>query len=596
MHRWAATHVVRRARRAPLRAHRRDGRHHGIENAPRLRRSAIHAQTSVRNGQGGRVILVTEALPLFPSAIAEWIPVAKAAGFFLATFVLEDVAAVGAGLLLAAGGISWPAAFVACFLGIWMGDAGLYALARYAGRGWFARSSLRRFTTKVAESERWFSERGTPILIFSRLVPGARLPTYLAAGFLRVPLPRFLLITGVASCVWTVAILFLAQTFGERLTNWLGTYKHAGLLLVGVGVLLFATLQLLRRVFVDFNFRRFMARLSRWRHWEFWPAWVFYPPVGIYCAWLALKYRGLTVPTAANPGIFSGGIVGESKMATLKELFSTSPEFTAEAEMIAGDTLAARLRSLDEIRTRLGLDFPFILKPDVGQRGAGIKLIRSAEQAETYLRQTSASLVAQCYAAGPHEAGVFYYRFPHEACGHIFAITEKLFPILVGDGKSTVTELIWRDPRDRFMADKYLQRFSRRQGDVLALGEELKLVEAGNHAQGCIFRDGKRLCTPALTESIDAISQKLTGFFIGRYDIRYSSEEALRGGRNFQIIELNGAASEATSIYDARNSIFTAYRTLFQQWDLVFAIGATNRKRGCPPTGLSLVWQKWREY
>src|SRR6185369_14386094 len=169
---------------------------------------------------------------------AEWIAFSKAAGFFLATFVLEDVAAVSAGLLLASGGIRWPAAFAACFLGIWMGDAGLYALARCAGRGWFERSSLRRFTAKVADSERWFSERGTPILVFSRLVPGARLPTYLAAGFLRVPWPRFMLITGLASCAWTLAVLFLAQTFGQRLTNWLGTYRHAGLLLLGAGALL----------------------------------------------------------------------------------------------------------------------------------------------------------------------------------------------------------------------------------------------------------------------------------------------------------------------------------------------------------------------
>ena len=76
---------------------------------------------------------MTEALPLSPSAIAEWIPFAKAAGFFLATFVLEDVAAVGAGLLLATGGISWPAAFAACFLGIWMGDAGLWKSLYPAG-------------------------------------------------------------------------------------------------------------------------------------------------------------------------------------------------------------------------------------------------------------------------------------------------------------------------------------------------------------------------------------------------------------------------------------------------------------------------------
>jgi len=232
----------------------------------------------------------------------------------------------------------------------------------------------------------------------------------------------------------------------------------------------------------------------------------------------------------------------------------------------------------------------------VGQRGAGIKLIRSAEQAEAYLRQTSAPLVAQRYAPGPHEAGVFYYRFPHEVRGHIFAITEKLFPILVGDGKSTLTELIWSDPRARFMANKYLQRFSERQAEVLTVGDELKLVEAGNHAQGCIFRDGMRLCTPELESRMDEISQKLTGFFIGRYDIRYSSEKDLCAGTNFQIIELNGAASEATSIYDARNSIVAAYRTLFQQWDVVFAIGAANRKLGCTPTGYKLLWQTWRAY
>src|SRR5262245_18623232 len=126
---------------------------------------------------------MTQALPLFPAGIGEWLPFAKAASFFLATLLLEDVAAVGAGLLLATGGISWPTAFSACFLGIWMGDAGLYALARYGGRKWFERSSLRRFAAKVTESELWFAKRGTPILIFSRLLPGARLPTYLAAGF-----------------------------------------------------------------------------------------------------------------------------------------------------------------------------------------------------------------------------------------------------------------------------------------------------------------------------------------------------------------------------------------------------------------------------
>jgi hypothetical protein len=336
--------------------------------------------------------------------------------------------------------------------------------------------------------------------------------------------------------------------------------------------------------------------LARWTHWEFWPAWMFYPPVAIYYFWLALKYRGLTLPTAANPGIFSGGIVGESKMATLQTLMETSPGFTAEAELIIGSTSEERLSSLREICRRHSIDYPFIVKPDVGQRGVGVKLVRSEAQARAYLEQTQAPLLVQRYAAGPHEIGLFYYRFPHEHRGHVFAVTEKVFPVITGDGRSMVSDLIWADSRARFMATKYLERLHGRENEILPIGQILRLVEAGNHAQGCIFKDGLRFFTPALAECIDSISQKIPGFYIGRYDIRYSNEDDLRAGRNFKIIELNGAASEATSIYDARNSLFDAYRTLFHQWDLVFAIGAANLRNGSAPTKFAAVWQKWREY
>jgi len=283
-------------------------------------------------------------------------------------------------------------------------------------------------------------------------------------------------------------------------------------------------------------------------------------------------------------------------MATLQSLMETSPEFTSEAESLTGSTAEERLDSLREICQRRRIAYPFILKPDVGQRGAGVKLVRSEEQALAYLRQTGSPLIVQRYAPGPLEVGIFYYHYPHESRGHIFAITEKIFPFIAGDGRSTIAELVRADPRARFMAAKYLRRLNGREHQVLPAGQTLRLVETGNHAQGCIFRDGMRFCTLELTERIDAISQKLSGFCIGRYDIRYSNEDDLRAGRNLQIIELNGAASEATSIYDARNSLFAAYRILFRQWDLVFAIGAANRNKGSAPTKPSLLWRKWREY
>jgi membrane protein DedA with SNARE-associated domain len=542
------------------------------------------------------MISMTEIFPLSPGAVAEWLPLGKAAGFFFATFVLEDAATVGAGLLLAAGQISWPAAFAACFLGIWLGDAGLYALARFAGRGWFERSYLRKFSDQVTRSEEWFAERGTLILIFSRFVPGTRLPTFLAAGFLRVPASRFLLITGVAASVWTFIILLLAQTCGAVIVKWIGHYKFASRWLLLSGLVLLVALPLLRRASLNFDSRKIAARIGRWRHWEFWPAWLFYPPVVIYYLWLAIKYRGVMLPTAANPGIFSGGMVGESKMATLRDLMTSSPEFTADAELLGGATVEERLISLMEICARRNLAFPFILKPDLGQRGAGIKLIRDESQARAYLQQTNAPLLVQRFAAGPNEVGIFYYRFPSEPSGHIFAITEKIFPVVIGDGESTLTELVWRDPRARFLAEKYLQRFGDRRNDILPAGKTSKLVEAGNHAQGCIFRDGIHLNSPALVKRIDMISRGVNGFFIGRYDIRYDRAEDLMAGTKFQIVELNGAAAEAASIYDSRNSLFSAYKTLFQQWDLVFAIGAENRNHGCFTTKPIHLWREWRHY
>jgi membrane protein DedA with SNARE-associated domain len=544
---------------------------------------------------------MTGALPWPISEAAQWMPFWKGAGFFLATFVLEDAAAIGAGLLLAAGAIGWPTAFFSCYLGIWTGDAGLYALARFAGRKWFERSAFKKHSVAVDRSEKWFGDNGTLILIFSRCVPGARLPTYLAAGFLRWPFPRFLLVTGLAALFWTAFVLWLTEQIGHPLLQWLAVYRQGSLACVGLVILILAAAQLIRWLARRIEPQNFYAALARYRHWEFWPGWLFYPPVAIYCLWLALKYRGLANPTVSNPGIFSGGLVGESKFATLKLLMATSPEFTAAAEFIParGEAPDGSVLPPQDFSPATRPDWfsaPFILKPDLGQRGAGVKIIRSWAQAAEYFRRTAAPLVAQRYAPGPLEAGIFYYRFPHEQRGRIFSITEKIFPVVVGDGERTLRELIEADPRARIIAGKYFRRFAGQLQVVPAAGQAFKLVEAGNHAQGCIFRDGARLATPELTARIDEISRGLDGFFIGRYDVRYANEDDLRAGKNFQIVELNGAAAEATAIYDARNSLWTAYRTLFRQWDLVFAIGTENRRRGAQPVGVLAMWRHWRSY
>jgi len=299
------------------------------------------------------------------------------------------------------------------------------------------------------------------------------------------------------------------------------------------------------------------------------------------------------LPTVANPSQKNGGIVGESKSEILRTLMETSPELTADAYLIPVGNEWQRYSRLREICDENVIEFPFVLKPDTGQRGAGFKKIKSFDEARGYLAKVSAPLVVQRYVPGPKEAGIFYYRLPGEGRGNIFGITRKEFPTVVGDGVRTLRELVEADPRARLISQTYLKRFEGAADEVLEAGKILRLVEAGNHCQGCIFLDGADLLTEELREVFDGISRKLPGFFVGRYDIRYESDSELRAGQNFKIIELNGAASEATNIYDSSNSLWSAYTTLYRQWEIVYRIGAENRRRGNRPTGLWTVFKDW---
>jgi hypothetical protein len=59
---------------------------------------------------------------------------------------------------------------------------------------------------------------------------------------------------------------------------------------------------------------------------------------------------------------------------------------------------------------------------------------------------------------------------------------------------------------------------------------------------------------------------------------------------------LNGATAESTDIYDPDRSLISAYRQLFRQWSIVFAIGAANRAAGAPVTGVRRLMQLLHAY
>ncbi|MBX3378512.1 MAG: hypothetical protein KF805_00330 [Phycisphaeraceae bacterium] len=329
-----------------------------------------------------------------------------------------------------------------------------------------------------------------------------------------------------------------------------------------------------------------LVRWARLTRWEFWSPWAIYLLLVPHFVRLALRHRSATVFTAANPGMPLGGLVGESKWDILQRLPAEAiiPSALLKARSTDGRSFghrdSDRLRDLATLMTERQWKFPIVLKPDVGERGTDVALIRNREEAGAYLASHPLRLIVQEYHPGPYEAGVFYVRRPDENKGRIFSITDKRLPAVLGDGASSIRTLIWKHPRLRLQVRSLLQQLGSSADRVPARGESVLLSIAGNHCRGTLFLDGAALATPKLTEAIDAISQRFDGFFFGRFDIRYTDPQAFSEGRGFRIVELNGVLSESTNIYDPSRSLFSGLCTLAAQWSLAFEIGEANVTRG----------------
>lgn len=321
---------------------------------------------------------------------------------------------------------------------------------------------------------------------------------------------------------------------------------------------------------------RAAARLDRARRWEFWPTWAVYVPLAPWYLMWAARY-GPTAFTATNPCMPLGGMVGESKWDVLRRLPAGVAAPTIVLEPGPGPE---RLATLQEAARERGWTLPLIIKPDVGERGSGVRLARDWARAAEILAADQRRLLAQVFHPGPHEAGVFYVRPPGEARGFVFSITDKVLPAVVGDGRTPLADLIDADARLRLQAGVFLKRLGPRAAMVPAAGERVSLGVAGNHCQGTLFRDGAELITPALTAAIDAAAAAVPGFHFGRFDVRYADRAEFKAGRGLFVVEVNGVLSESTNIYDPRTGFWAGQRVLRAQWSWAYRIGAANVKAG----------------
>lgn len=72
---------------------------------------------------------------------------------------------------------------------------------------------------------RWMGRRLVSIVFGARLIPGARLPSYTAAGALGLSFWRFAALAALATALWTSVVFVLVYRFGIYFRDRIGPWR-----------------------------------------------------------------------------------------------------------------------------------------------------------------------------------------------------------------------------------------------------------------------------------------------------------------------------------------------------------------------------------
>lgn len=323
---------------------------------------------------------------------------------------------------------------------------------------------------------------------------------------------------------------------------------------------------------------------------EYWPFWILFFPVFFYWLYLSLRARSFTFFTAANPGIELGGFFGESKSEILKKI----PQ-----QYLPVTLFFDKQASVEEIKSSMQncqLSFPVIFKPDKGERGFNVEKINNEDELRAYLEKYNGKLIIQEFIAYEHELGILYYRMPDGSRSGITSVVKKEFLCVIGNGNSSIEELVNESVRARMQLPALRKKLGARIIEVLADGEKFRLEPIGNHCRGTKFLSGNDLINGKLVSVFDTIAGNMNGFYFGRFDLKVKSIDDLYEGNNIRIMEVNGVSSEPAHIYDPMMNLWKVYRDIFYNTKLIYKIALQNHKRGVKYVPLRTVFKTVRNH
>jgi hypothetical protein len=312
-------------------------------------------------------------------------------------------------------------------------------------------------------------------------------------------------------------------------------------------------------------------------HHEYWSWWWFSIPTWPWWIAYAIRLRNPTWFTAVNPGIEHSGYTEESKYSILG--------------MIPVEVVPKTIyvRPEDDLPSPI-LALPYIVKPDIGGRGRKVKIIQKTEELSTYHQEVGEPYLIQELIAYPVELGIFYARIPSESKGRILSVTEKKFLEVVGDGKSTLRELLHQSKRGRDQIERLEQEQS--LNTIVPRDQTMMVEPIGNHCRGTQFINRQDLINEELVAVFDSLTNRMNGFYYGRFDLRVKSLEDLYQGKNIAVLELNGLTSMDTHLFDPHFKLRDVLPVLIRNCTICYKIARENLQRGVKPTHLSLILKK----
>ncbi len=320
-----------------------------------------------------------------------------------------------------------------------------------------------------------------------------------------------------------------------------------------------------------FKLRRYFIKATSW---EYWPMWLVYFPVSFYYIFLAIKARSFFFFSASNPTIETGGMFFESKW----KIFELIPKNYFPTTIYINDTDTLNV-VLSKLNTN-NISFPIIAKPDRGERGWCVQKINNQKDLNEYINKINVPFLIQSYVDYPLEFSVFYFRSPNNHQGKVTSVTLKKLLSVKGDGNSTIEQLILKNDRAFLQYYQLKKNNSLDFNKVLSKDEEQILVPYGNHVLGAMFINYNHIIDEQLNKIFDEISKQINGFYFGRFDLRCTSIEDLKQGKNISILELNGAGAEPAHIYDPNFSFFKAQQVIAQHYKMLYQASTINNKDG----------------